>query len=111
MVDETRASAASLLNLAVVKQPYYGFGLKMVPHARFDDGQLHLWCLESGLLGAVAGVITALSAGNRSGRFYSGIRARVEFETPQEFQTDGDWRWKAKRFCFEIAPRALRVRC
>ncbi len=111
VVDETPAAAAGLLNLAVVKQPYYGFGLRMVPRARFDDGLLHLWCLESGLLGAVAGVITALSSGNRIGRFYSGLRASVEFETPQEFQTDGDWRWKAKRFCFEIAPNALRIRC
>ena len=110
-VDETRASAAGLLNLAVVKQPYYGFGLKMVPRARFDDGQLHLWCLESGLLGTVAGVITALSTGNRMGRFYSGVQASVEFETPQEFQSDGDWRGKAKRFRFEIAPHALNVRC
>ena len=110
-VDDTRAVADRLLNLAVVKQPYYGFGLKMVPPARFDDGQLHLLCLESGLLGTVAGVITALSTGNRMGRFYSGHRASLEFETPQEFQSDGDWRWSAKRFRFEVVPRALSVRC
>lgn len=110
-VDETRNSAARLLNLAVVKQPYYGFGLNMVPRARFDDGKLHLLCLESGWLGTVAGVVAALSIGNRTGRFYSGVQASVEFETPQEFQSDGDWRGKAKGFRFEIAPRALNLRC
>ena len=110
-VDDTHTVADRLLNLAVVKQPYYGFGLKMVPRARFDDGQLHLLCFESGVLGVMAGVVGALATGNRIGRFYSGRRASLEFETPQEFQSDGDWRWKAKRFRFEIAPQALNVRC
>ena len=109
MVDGATIKSSGLLNVAVMKQPYYGFGLKMVPNARFDDEQLHLLVLNSRLLGALGGVITALTLGNCVGEFFTGRHVELEFENLQEFQSDGDWRWQARRFRFEIVPKALKI--
>jgi diacylglycerol kinase family enzyme len=109
-VDDAPRVAERLLSVAVVKQPYYGFGMKMVPAAHLDDGLLHLLCLDSGALGTALSALTALTIGNRMGSYYRGRRVELVFETPQEFQTDGDWRGYASRFRFEIAPQALKIR-
>ena len=109
MVDGATIKSSGLLNVAVMKQPYYGFGLKMVPNARFDDEQLHLLVLNSTLLGVLGGVITALTLGNCVGEFFTGQHVELEFENLQEFQSDGDWRWQARRFRFEIVPKALKI--
>ncbi len=41
-VDGTNIKVKNLLSLMVVKQPYYGFGVNVMPEARFDDQQLHI---------------------------------------------------------------------
>ena len=36
----------SLLSIMIMKQPYYGYGLKVMPGACFDDGRLHVRVLD-----------------------------------------------------------------
>ena len=46
-VDGKIYDVKNLLSLMVVKQPFYGFGMKVVPKARFNDRQLHILSINS----------------------------------------------------------------
>ena len=110
-VDGTCFEVQNLLSLMVVKQPYYGFGMKVVPGARFDDRQLHILCLNPGLLKFVFGGVTALAGGNWVGQYCTGRRVSVELEWPLVLQIDGNEAWEADAFTFTVLPKALKIKC
>ena len=95
----------------VVKQPYYGFGMKVVPRARFDDRQLHILCVSSGLIKTVIGGTAAFIIGNRTGEYRTGRQLTVKLDRPLVLQTDGDEGWSANSFSFTILPKALKIKC
>jgi diacylglycerol kinase (ATP) len=99
----------SLLSVMIMKQPYYGYGLKVMPGARLDDGQLHVRVLRTGLMLSFLGGATSLTVGNRTGFSRTGERVSVVLERPLLMQADGDVAWEAKEFRFNVIPRALRI--
>ena len=101
----------NLLTLMVVKQPYYGFGMKVVPRARFDDRQLHILSVSSGLIKTVIGGTAAFIIGNRTGEYRTGQQLRVKLDRQLVLQTDGDEGWAADSFSFTILPKALKIKC
>lgn len=110
-VDNKTFEATSVLSLMVVKQPYYGFGMKVVPKARFDDRQLHILCVSSGLIKTVIGGTAAFVIGNRIGKYRTGRHVRVKSDRPLVLQIDGDEGWETDSFSFTILPKALRIKC
>ena len=110
-VDDDTFEVRNLLTLMVVKQPYYGFGMKVVPRARFDDRQLHILCVSSGLIKTVIGGTAAFIIGNRTGEYRTGRQLRVKLDRPLVLQTDGDEGWSANSFSFTILPKALKIKC
>jgi diacylglycerol kinase family enzyme len=110
-VDNETFKARNVLSLMVVKQPYYGFGMKVVPRARFDDRQLHILCVNSGLIKTVIGGTAAFIIGNRIGQYCTGRQLRLKLDRPLVLQIDGDEGWAADSFSFTILPKALRIKC
>jgi diacylglycerol kinase (ATP) len=110
-VDNETFEARNVLSLMVVKQPYYGFGMKVVPRARFDDRQLHILCVSSGLIKTVIAGAAAFIIGNRTGEYCTGRQLRVKLDRPLVLQTDGDEGWAADSFSFAILPKALKIKC
>jgi diacylglycerol kinase family enzyme len=110
-LDGDTFEVANLLTLMVVKQPYYGFGMKVVPRARFDDRQLHILCVSSGLMKTVLGGTAAFIIGNRTGEYRTGGELSVNLDRPLVLQTDGDEGWAADSFSFTILPKALKIKC
>ncbi len=110
-VDEKRFEIRDLLSLMVVKQPYYGYAMKIVPRARLDDGRLHLLCVNSGLFMFLLGGITAFTIGNRVGEYHTGRRVAVELERPLVQQIDGSEAGEADSFTFRVLPNALKIKC
>ena len=110
-VDNETFEARNVLSLMVVKQPYYGFGMKVVPRARFDDRQLHILCVSSGLIKTVIGGTAAFIIGNRIGEYCTGQKLRVKLDRPLVLQTDGDEGWASDSFSFTILPKALKIKC
>ena len=101
---------SSLLSIMIMKQPYYGYGLKVMPGARLDDQKLHVRALHTGLILPVVGGVTSLTVGNRVGFYRTGERVSVSMERPLLMQTDGDVAWEAKEFHFKVLPGALRMK-
>ncbi len=95
----------------VVKQPFYGFGMKVVPKARFNDRQLHILSINSGLFKSAIGGITAFTIGNKMGRYRTGQRLSVSLDRPLILQIDGNEGWEADRFQFSVLPNGLKIKC
>lgn len=99
-----------LLSLMIVKHPYYGYGMNVVPGARFDDGRLHICCLDSGAFKSLIGGITAFTIGNRIGQYYTGSRLTVKLDRPLALQYNGNSGWEADAFTFTVLPKALKIK-
>lgn len=108
--DHTRTEVRSLLSLIVAKQPYYGFGMKVMPEARFDDKRLHLRCIDATLVSALWGGLSSFTIGNRSGRYMSGRQVTVHLDQALLLQIDGNLAWKADHFSFAVLPQALKIK-
>ncbi len=110
-LDDETFEVEDLLSLMVVKQPYYGFGMNVMPKARFDDGQLHILCVNSGLLKTSIAGLTAFTVGNLLGQYRTGKRLTVKLKHPLVLQVDGNEGWEAESFSFRILPKALKIKC
>ncbi|HEX9909504.1 MAG TPA: diacylglycerol kinase family protein [Desulfatiglandales bacterium] len=109
-VDGQIVETRSLLSLMITKQPYYGYGLKVMPGARLDDRRLHVRVLHTGWMTSLVGGATSLTVGNRAGFYRTAERVSVFLERPLLMQTDGDVAWEAKEFRFTILSKALRIK-
>ncbi len=110
-IDGVMFEVKNLLSLMIVKQPYYGFGMNVVPEARFDDRQLHIMWIKSGLLNFALGGITAFTGGNQVGHYRTGRQVSVRLGRPLLLQIDGNEGWESDSFAFTVLPRALKIRC
>jgi diacylglycerol kinase family enzyme len=109
-VDGRHRRVDRLLSLMVVKQPFYGLGLKTVPQARWDDGRLHALTIPAGATSALAGLLTGFTIGNRVGCHRPGRRVSARFDRPLHLQIDGEVGWRSERFLFQVMPGCLKVR-
>jgi diacylglycerol kinase (ATP) len=109
-LDEGVRRMERLLSLMVVKQPYFGMGLKVVPRARWNDGNLHTQVISSGITRALAGLLSGFTIGNRIGEYRAGKRLTVRLDDPLPLQIDGDLAWTADRFTFRVLPGVLRLK-
>jgi diacylglycerol kinase (ATP) len=110
-IDGVSHRINSLLSLMIAKHPYYGYGMKLLPKARLDDGELHVLCTTGSLTQLACVVMSAFTVGNRFGRFFRGKELVVRCERPLALQTDGELAWEADLFTFKILPKALRIKC
>jgi diacylglycerol kinase (ATP) len=108
--DGELQNVSSLWSLMIVKQPFFGMGLKVVPQARWDDGYLHTMAFSSGLPEIVAGFLTGFTIGNRMGRYRKMKRLTVRLENPLTLQVDGELGWTADLFSFSVLPGALKLK-
>jgi len=109
--DESTFVVRNMISLMVVKQPYYGYGMKVVPKARLDDRKLHVLCITSGLFMLLIGGVTAFTIGNRVGKYFTGQKVGVRLERPVELQIDGSCARESDLFNFAVLPEALKLQC
>lgn len=110
-LDDRPLKIRDLMILMVVKQPYYGFGMNVVPNARFDDGLLHVLCIHAGLFTAAYGALSSFTIGNRTGQYHRAEKVLFTADHPLPLQIDGNDAWDAKSALFQILPKALRIKC
>jgi diacylglycerol kinase family enzyme len=111
VLDGRIYQANRLLSLMIMKQPYYGYGLKVLPKAKFNDHLLHVSCSRFSWPDMILAGATVFTVGNRAGRYQPCRNTSVFLENPLYLQIDGDIAWQADHFQFRILPDILRVRC
>jgi diacylglycerol kinase family enzyme len=110
ITDGVHRRIRHLTSLMVVKQPFFGMGLKAVPHARWNDGYLHTLTIASGLPGVAAALISGFTVGNQVGDYRRATSATIGLDAPLSLQIDGEAGWTADRFAFRVIPGALRLK-
>ncbi|RJP80084.1 MAG: hypothetical protein C4522_08500 [Desulfobacteraceae bacterium] len=111
LLDGKRVVIQNLLSFMVMKQPYYGYGMKVVPKAGFDDRLLHVLCCEFRYTQMVIAGLTSFSIGNRAGQYRTCKSLSVTLNRQMSVQIDGDIAWKAETFHFKVLPGALQIKC
>ena len=109
-IDGDMTEVRGLTTLIVSKTPYYGYGFRVVPQARVDDGYLHVLIVCTGFFGTVAAIATSFLGGNRMGDYRTGKIVSVRTAEDAYLQIDGNLQRQGKDFRFEVLPKALRVR-
>ncbi len=110
-VDGQEHEVPQAISVVVTKIPSYGFGLKLVPQARLDDGRLHVLTGNMGMFSLGWSLLKAFVVPNRAGRYLSGSRVVVECDSPRWLEADGELCREGTRFEFEVLPGALMIQC
>jgi len=139
-IDGQTYNVPNALSTIITKIPYYGYRMKIVPHAEFGDGHLHLLAINANQADVIRGVINSFRSERGIAKFLAGknipdnsfiskkaIRRlfineqllgeykkglSVNVTTKQEryLQTDGDLHRKGTEFRFEVLPGALKMK-
>lgn len=93
----------------VTKIPYYGYKMKVVPNAVFDDGRLHLLAVNSGWGEIVQNLANAFIDENKMGTYRTGQRIHLTMSQERHAQTDGNLYRRGTSFDFRVLPQALKM--
>lgn len=110
-LDEETLIVPNAVTAIVTKIPYYGYKMKVVPNAVFNDGSLHLLAINSGWAEIVGGMANALLYENKLGIYRKAREIRITMERERYAQLDGNIYRKGTDFHFRVLPQALRMWC
>ncbi len=109
-VDQRIVSVKRAISLIVTKTPYYGYGLKVVPKARIDDGLLHVMMVSADPSTTLSNIVASSTSGNAFGQYLTCKRVSIETAAEVPLQVDGNLDREGTRFKFQVLPSALRMR-
>jgi diacylglycerol kinase (ATP) len=110
-VDGEELMVPNAVTAIVTKIPYYGYKMKVVPNAVFDDGYLHLLAINSGWAELVQNLANAFLNENRLGIYRKAHEIHIATQRERYAQVDGNIYRKGTTFRFKILPQALRMWC
>ncbi len=108
-IDGEELAVSNAVTAIVTKIPYYGYKMKVVPGAVFDDGQLHLLAINSGWGELVQSLAGAFLNENRLGIYRTAHEIRITTQSERFAQVDGTIYRKGTTFHFQVLPQALRM--
>jgi len=110
-LDGEELSVPNAVTAIVTKIPYYGYKMKVVPNAVFDDGRLHLLAINSGWAELVGGMANAFLYENKLGIYRQAREIRITTRRERYAQVDGNIYRQGTSFEFKVLPQALRMWC
>jgi diacylglycerol kinase family enzyme len=110
-VDDETLIVPNAVTAIITKIPYYGYKMKVVPNAVFDDGYLHLLAVNSGWAEIVGGMANAFLYENKMGLYRKAREIRITMQRERYAQLDGNIYRKDTAFHFQVLPQALRMWC
>ncbi|MBN1505390.1 MAG: hypothetical protein JW955_01020 [Sedimentisphaerales bacterium] len=108
-VDNETFTVPDAVTTIVTKIPYYGYKMKVVPNAVFDDGRLHLLAVNSGWGEIVQNLANAFFDENKMGTYRTGREILLTMPQERHAQTDGNLYRKGTSFRFRVLPQALKM--
>lgn len=109
LLDGQELFVPSAVTVIVTKIPYYGYKMKIVPRAVFDDGHLHLLAINSGWGEIVHNLASAFLNESKMGIYRTAGEIRITMQRERYAQTDGNIYRKGTSFHYRVLPKALRM--
>jgi diacylglycerol kinase family enzyme len=110
VLDGRSVTVLDAITLIVTKTPFYGYGIKVVPRAKLDDGLLHVLLVSGHPASKLSGVVTSISDGSLFGEYTTCKRVKISSEKERHLQVDGTPLHKGTDFTFRVLPAALKMR-
>jgi diacylglycerol kinase (ATP) len=110
-VDGEHLIVPNAVTAIVTKIPFYGYKMRVVPNAVFDDGHLHLLAVNSGWAEIVGGMANAFLYENKLGIYRKAKEILITAERERYAQVDGSIYRQGTTFHFTVLPKALRMWC
>lgn len=98
------------VSLIFTKTPFYGYGFRIVPKARLDDGLLHVLLVSGHPVDFITGIVSSIPDGNLFGEYTTCKEAKITTESERHLQIDGTLERKGTEFAFRVLPAALKIR-
>ena len=111
LADGQEFLVPSAVTAIVTKIPYYGYKMRVVPNAVFDDGHLHLLAINSSWGEIVQNMANAFLNENRLGTYRKAREIQITMERERYAQVDGNIYRKGTSFHFQVLPKALKMWC
>jgi len=111
LLDGQELFVPSAVTVIVTKIPYYGYKMKVVPNAVFDDGYLHLLAVNSSWGGIVQSLANAFLNENKLGIYRKACEIQVSMQRERYAQIDGNIYRKGTSFQFKVLPKVLKMWC
>ena len=108
-IDGKTLTVPQAVTTIVTKIPYYGYNMKVVPNAAFDDGYLHLLAINSGRGELMQTLASSFIDGNKLGTYRVGREIQIRTQHERHSQTDGDLYRRGKTFRFRVLPQVLKM--
>ncbi len=114
--DQTTQEIDSFLAIIIAKIPYFGYGLKIMPHADPEDGKLHLMSADPEFFEFLYAIYTSFRGGNKVGCRLSAEEFTISTEKERIWQLDGEVQQdkdnnprKDSTFKFQVLPKELKL--
>jgi len=111
LIDGQELSVPNAVTVIVTKIPYYGYKMKVVPNAVFDDGCLHLLAVNSSWGEIVQNMANAFLNENRLGIYRKAGEIQITMQRERYAQIDGNVYRKGTSFHFKVLPKVLKMWC
>lgn len=109
LIDGEELAVSDVVTAIVTKIPYYGYNMKVVPNAVFDDGYLHLLAVNSGWGEIVQNLANAFLNENKLGIYRNAREIRIALQEERYGQADGNIYRKDTSFHYKVLPRDLKM--
>jgi len=108
-LDGKTVEFSDVATAIVTKIPYYGYKMKIVPDAVFDDGFLHLRVLNEGWAQILAGLAKARLVGSETEIPMRFRQIEIKTQKKRYLHVDGNVAREGDFFRFRVLPGALRM--
>ncbi|MBN1509295.1 MAG: hypothetical protein JW955_20790 [Sedimentisphaerales bacterium] len=109
VLDGQEVLVPDAVTAIVTKIPYYGYKMRVVPNAVFDDGYLHLLAVNSRWAEIVQNLANAFLHENKMGMYRKAHEIQITVPRERYAQTDGTIYRKGTSFHFRVLPNVLRM--
>ena len=110
-LDGETMSVPDAVTTIVTKIPYYGYKMKIVPNAVFDDGRLHLLAVNSSWPDVVQNLARSFMDGSHGGIYRTGLRIEVATDGNDMLRRTATCTAKAGLSCSKCFPGVLKLWC
>jgi diacylglycerol kinase (ATP) len=109
-LDGRKVRVREAISLIFTKTPFYGYGLKIVPKAKPDDGLLHVLLVSGHPAEILSSIVSSIPERNLFGQHVTCKEAKVTSEKERHLQVDGTLERKGTSFTFKVLPASLKIR-
>jgi len=108
-LDGETQEFSNVASVILTKIPYYGYKMRIVPEAVFDDGFVHLRVLDESWPQILAGLAKARLMGNETETPRRARQVEIRTQKKRYLHIDGNVAREGDSFRFRVLPGALRM--